>query len=120
MNTTPSTHEKGDHGENLAVEYLLNRGYRIVCRNYRAQKGGEIDCIAYDTNGTLVFIEVKASRSNNGKPLFWVTPAKQRTLFRMAQRYLAEHKLTDVACRFDVIGIKGNTIDHLRNAFIRM
>lgn len=120
MNTMLSTHEKGDRGEELAVTYLLDKGYRIICRNYRAQKSGEIDCIAYDTDGTIVFIEVKTSGNKKGKPLFWVTPAKQRTLFKMARRYLAEHNLTSAACRFDVIGIRGDTIDHLRNAFIGM
>lgn len=120
MTGIPSTHERGDRGENIATEYLLKKGYRIVCQNYRAQRGGEIDCIAYDTDGTLTFIEVKRSSSKNGRPLFWVTPSKQRTLFKMAQRYLAEHRLTDIPCRFDVIGIQGDTVDHLRNAFIGM
>lgn len=115
-----STREKGSRGENMAAEYLLQKGYRIICRNYRSQRGGEIDCIAYDTDGILVFIEVKASRSRNRKPHFWVTPAKQKTLFKMAQRYLAEHHVNNTPCRFDVIAITGDTIDHLRNAFIGM
>ena len=47
----------GARGEELAVRYLKNRGYRILERNYRV-KLGEIDIIA-EQGGDLVFIEVK-------------------------------------------------------------
>jgi putative endonuclease len=115
-----STRAKGAAGEEKATEYLLDRGYAIVCRNYRSRKG-EIDCIARDTDGTLVFIEVKASSTTQCcNPLFRINPAKQRTIFAMAQQYLAEHHITSAPCRFDVIGIVGDSIDHLRNAMIRM
>jgi putative endonuclease len=118
-NASVSTHEKGNWGEDRAAEYLLTKGYKIICRRYRFRKG-EIDCIAYDPDGTLVFIEVKSSLSKSQSPLFWVTPAKQRTIFRVAQHYLAEHNLTATPCRFDVIALNRGVIDHLRNAFIRM
>lgn len=113
-----STHQKGDIGEERAVEYLLSKGYTIVCRQYRSHKG-EIDCIARDTDGTIVFVEVKSSRGNSyGNPLFWITVPKQRTIARVARQYLAEHRLSGLPCRFDVIAIKDNKIDHLKNAFL--
>ena len=114
------TREKGNRGEDQAVEYLLTQGYTIVCRKYQS-RNGEIDCIARDSDGTLVFVEVKSSMSAGcGSPLFWVTPAKQRTLFKMARQYLAEHHITSTLCRFDVIAITRGKIEHLRNAFIGM
>jgi len=56
--------ETGKIGEDLACEYLINRGYKIIRRNYR-QKWGELDIIAKDPANTLVFVEVKAMRQNN-------------------------------------------------------
>jgi putative endonuclease len=120
---TPSdidTHAKGNAGEDRAAAYLLGKGYSIVCRNYRSRRG-EIDCIARDPDGTLVFVEVKSSISVScGSPFFWITPAKQRTLFAMARQYLSEHGLTATPCRFDAIAITRGNIEHLRNAFIGM
>jgi putative endonuclease len=114
------TRSKGNAGEDRAVDYLLGKGYRIVCRNYQSRRG-EIDCIARDPDGTLVFIEVKSSSGGTcGSPLYWITPAKQRTLFAMARQYLFEHKISTTPCRFDVIAISRGNIDHLRNAFIGM
>ena len=48
----------GKIGENKACEYLKNKGYRIIDRNYR-EKFGEIDIIAVSRDLTLVFVEVK-------------------------------------------------------------
>lgn len=118
---SPSTREKGNRGELRAIEYLLGLGYTVVCRNYRSHRGGEIDCIARDPDGTLVFVEVKSSESTScGKPHFWVTPQKQRTLINMARRYLSEHSIKATPCRFDVIAITGETLDHLKNVIIAM
>ena len=112
--------DKGNRGEEAAVEYLLGHGFEIVCRKYQSRRG-EIDCIARDTDGTLVFIEVKASWGTAcGSPLSWVTPAKQRKLVMMARQYLAEHRITSTACRFDVIGITRGKVEHLRNAIVGM
>ena len=117
MNTDLSTHEKGDRGEQIAVEYLLSLGYSVICRKYRSNKG-EIDCVSRDPDGTLVFVEVKSAGSSSfGNPMSWVTPAKQRVLARMALQYMAEHSILETPCRFDVIGITRGKIDHLRNAF---
>ena len=113
-----NTRQKGSRGEERAVEYLLDRGYTVVTRNYEA-KNGEIDCIAKDPEDTLVFIEVKASRGNSmGSPFFRVNRAKQQQIRKMAQRYLAEHRIQRQPCRFDVIAIQGEKIEHMKNAFI--
>jgi putative endonuclease len=117
-NTKLSTYQKGNIGENQAVEYLLLKGYSIVNRKYRS-RFGEIDCIARDSDGTIVFVEVKSSHNGSlGNPLYWVTPAKQKTITKMATQYIAEHKLNGMPCRFDVIAICKDKIDHLKNAFL--
>lgn len=47
----------GDFGEDLAVEYLVKKGFEIICRNYR-NRFGEIDIIAFKDD-LFHFIEVK-------------------------------------------------------------
>ena len=51
----------GKLGENIACQYLVDKGYDIIRTNY-AKPWGEIDIIAKTPDKTLVFIEVKALR----------------------------------------------------------
>jgi len=48
----------GQKGEEIASNYLENRGYEIITRNYR-KKFGEIDIIVRSSDSILVFVEVK-------------------------------------------------------------
>lgn len=102
--------------EQAAGFYLEQQGYKILEYNYRC-RFGEIDIIARDED-YIVFCEVKY-RSNQlkGSPLEAVNVRKQRTIFRCASWYLAEHHLGDTACRFDVMGIEDTKITHIKNAF---
>lgn len=54
----PSNIKTGQLGENLACEYLVDKRYKILKRNYR-QPWGEIDIVARAPDNTLVFVEVK-------------------------------------------------------------
>lgn len=51
--------ETGKLGEDVAVQYLANKGYLIIERNHR-QKWGELDIVSIDPKGVLALIEVKA------------------------------------------------------------
>ena len=111
---------KGRAAENIAVNYLLEKGYALITRNYQT-KVGEIDCIVKDPEGTLVFVEVKSCSSMcRGNPLYRVTASKQRTLFKLATMYMKEHGIKNQPCRFDVISIVKDEVDHLKNAFLRL
>ena len=113
-----NTREKGTSGEDRAVDYLLSNGYSIITRNYQSRKG-EIDCIAEDPDGTLVFCEVKMGRStSSGHPFYWINRSKQRKIIAMAKLYLAEHNISSKPCRFDAIAIVKGKIEHLKNAFL--
>ncbi len=91
-------------GETLAAEHLTAHGYRILARNYRAERG-EIDIIAQRDRDT-VFVEVKTRRSLKfGVPQAAVTPKKQRQISKVALAYLQAHNLLDTPCRFDVIAV---------------
>ncbi len=103
--------------EEKACEYLKNKGFIIVERNFRAYKG-EIDIIAKDGE-YLVFVEVKFRAKNSfGYSAEAVGIHKQRVIYQVAENYLALHpKYRDYPCRFDVIAIDNNVISHIPNAF---
>jgi len=109
----------GIHGEKIACDFLENLAYKIIEKNWRAQKF-EIDIIAIDNN-EIVFVEVKTrSTSIFGAPEEAVTVKKQRHLINGADYYLNEKEI-DLECRFDVISIihsnKETKINHIKNAF---
>jgi putative endonuclease len=113
-----NTRAKGASGEDAAIDYLISKGFEILTRNFRV-KIGEIDCIARDKDGTLVFVEVKSSRTTVcGHPFSWITPAKQRTLAKVARWYLSKERIKSCACRFDAIAICNGKIEHLKNCFL--
>ena len=113
--------EKGRRGEDLAVAFLLERGYRILQRNWR-KKTGEIDIIA-DKAGMLVFCEVKSRRGSSfGAGAEAVDPRKQHRIIQTALLYLQYFRLLDRPCRFDVIEIDFSgpnlpAVHHIPNAF---
>lgn len=82
----------GKLGEDIAVRHLKQNGYIIITRNYRT-KYGEIDVIAKDGK-CLVFVEVKARRSENfGYPREAVDIYKQTRIKNIANLYIASKKL---------------------------
>lgn len=111
----------GKSGEDVAVEYLKKKRYKIVNKGFRFLRG-EIDIIAYDGD-TLVFIEVKTRKSPRfTQPEESVTPAKRKQLRRVAQGYLLLEHIQDVECRFDVLSLtfdelEGYTVNHITDAF---
>ena len=112
--------EQGNKGEDLAVEYLMKKGYRILQRNYRFERG-EIDIIAEDLDA-LVFIEVKSRSSHSfGEPHEAVTVHKREQIRKIAAGYLFTESIDERECRFDIIAIQhtGSTVDiqHFENAF---
>lgn len=105
--------------EQAAGAYLEQKGYTVLEYNYRC-RAGEIDIVAMDGD-TLVFCEVKyRSGPEKGNSLEAVDARKQQTIFRCAMFYLAERKMGEIPCRFDVIGIDGTDspeIVHIEDAF---
>ena len=117
---SPSGKDTGRKGEELAVRFLKNAGYRIVERNYRC-RFGEIDIIAVD-GGTTVFVEVKSRRTESfGEPQLSVGRDKQKKISRIALNYLQEKNMLSRDTRFDVVAVKmlpaGNTLELIQNAF---
>lgn len=110
----------GRESESIVVKQLKKQGYKILEQNYRTQLG-EIDIIAKDKK-TLVFVEVKARRSDlYGSPKWAITPKKQRQMSKVALYYLKVTKQTQVKARFDVVTLRSTEhmprIDIIKNAF---
>lgn len=110
----------GRNGERLASAELQRRGYSIVECRYRS-KAGEVDIVARDGDVT-VFVEVKARVGDEfGGAAAAVTPAKQRTIARVALDYITRHRLFDRPCRFDVVIVDVSSgepqVEVISNAF---
>lgn len=112
----------GDIGEDKACEYLVEKGYFIERRNYR-YNFCEIDIIAVDTNGCVVFIEVKTRKNTDyGYPSEFVDKRKMERLRDAARLYCAEEDdirfdIIEVFCEYDGGEIKIKGINHIENAF---
>ncbi|WP_422082268.1 YraN family protein [Ulvibacterium sp.] len=111
--------EFGKEGEQMAVDFLMAKGYSIKYRNYRYLKS-EIDIIAQKGN-TLAIIEVRARSNDQIIPIAETITKKKIGLLAMgADHYVTEQEL-DVEVRFDVITILKNRkifkIEHLKDAF---
>lgn len=94
----------GKEGEDYTTQYLIEKGYTIIQRNFTC-KQGEIDIIAKDKD-EYVFIEVKTRQNfNYGMPCEAVTKRKQKNILNATKYYLYSHKLENNYVRFDVIEI---------------
>ena len=111
--------ELGKKGEELAVEYLRENGYKILDRNWTFQKA-EIDIIAEKDN-ILAIIEVKTRSSTDfGLPQDFVKPKKIQLLVKAVNAYINDREI-DFEVRFDIIAVQRNgesfAIEHLTDAF---
>jgi len=111
--------ELGKKGEQLAVDFLVKKGYTILDTNWRYQKA-EVDIIAQKEE-TLAVVEVKTrSTIDFGNPQDFVSPKKIKLLVTAVDEYVNSKDL-NVEVRFDIVAIvkeKNNyTIEHLENAF---
>ncbi len=109
----------GKKGEQLAIDFLLKKGYDILERNYRYLKS-EIDIIA-KIEDILVVVEVKTrSTPEFGNPQEFVKPKQIQSLVKAINNYIEENDL-DVEVRFDIVAIiknkLGTNIEHLEDAF---
>jgi putative endonuclease len=102
--TLPTTAATGSYGERVASAFLHRRGYRVLYRNYKTERG-EIDLICR-LGKILVFVEVR-TRANDqfGRPVESIDPAKESALRYAADHYLALLERNDLYYRFDAVEI---------------
>jgi putative endonuclease len=112
----------GKEGEKLAGRYLRRHGFKILYRNFRGRKGGEIDLVCRERD-TLVFVEVKArTREDFGRPLEAVNRAKQHRISLGGLAWLRLLGDPDILFRFDIVEVtiaagQPPRIELIRNAF---
>lgn len=117
-----TTNDIGDRGEDVAAAHLEDSGYRVLDRNYYAERN-EVDLICRDPDDELVFVEVKTrSGSGYGPPEAAITEEKKQSLVEVARAYLHERQLEDAPARFDVVTVlladnRAPEINHYENAF---
>jgi len=112
----------GRRGEQLAKQYLISSGYRIIAGNYHCGHP-ELDLIAQDRH-QLVFVEVK-TRFQTADSLAENPLAKWQTanLRRAILDYCFEHRVNLEAARLDLIVILVNRktqraeLKHYRDVF---
>lgn len=94
----------GDKGEEIAADFLLDKGYQILERNYFSRYG-EIDLVAQDFDA-VVFVEVKTRRTQSfGSPEASVTPAKLERIQKAGLIWLRDHPDSPENWRVEVISI---------------
>src|SRR5712692_10224733 len=95
----------GVRGEKLACRFLRQNGYKVLYRNFRGRRGGEIDIVCRDGD-TLVFVEVKTrTREDFGRPIEAVDRDKQWRISRGGLAWLRLLDNPDILFRFDVVEV---------------
>ena len=112
-----NTRAIGARYEEKAAAYLSAAGIEILARNFYC-RGGEIDLIG-SGGQYLIFFEVKYRRSGkDGLPFPAIGGVKRRRIFLAARQYLYRQQLPEnTPLRFDAIGILGEEIIWLKDAF---
>ncbi len=96
----------GRAGEDLAVQYLTERGYRVCDRNFQ-KPWGELDIVA-EKSGVTSFIEVKTSTHEGWEfaPELRANGTKLRKVIRTARTYLAYQKRNpETSWQIDIISV---------------
>jgi putative endonuclease len=107
MHSTTSQ-ELAKLGEQLAVEFLLSKSYKILCRNYRKRWSGEIDIIALRADDSIRLVEVKTRVSEEYLSLNeLITKDKVHYLNRTIKKWCSENQINYVMASIgiDYIGL---------------
>jgi putative endonuclease len=89
----------------VAGRYLRRHGYKVLYRNYRPARGGEIDLVCRERK-TLVFVEVKTRAPGGlGRPADAVDSEKEEAIIRGASSWLRLLDEPDVPVRIDIVEV---------------
>lgn len=95
----------GEYGERVAADWLRAKRCRILARNFKGPRRGEVDIVARDGK-LLLFVEVKTRREGTKiRPLDAVDKPKQALIERGANAWLKQLGTRNLPWRFDVIEV---------------
>ncbi len=112
----------GNYGERVAADWLRSRRCKVLARNFKGPRRGEVDIVARDGK-LLLFVEVKTRRKGTRiRPLDAVDKAKQALIERGANAWLKRLGTRNLPWRFDVIEVyfedgEKPRVNHVRDAF---
>ncbi|MFD2255923.1 YraN family protein [Luteolibacter algae] len=112
----------GDYGEKVAADWLRARNCKILSRNFKGPKGGEVDIVA-KKGKQLLFVEVKTRRHGSKiRGLAAVNRKKQALIQRGGNEWLKRLGSREVLWRYDVIEVEVTegekpSVTHIENAF---
>jgi putative endonuclease len=113
----------GRWGEKRCEKFLKRKGLKTLTRNFSC-KTGELDLVMVDTDGSIVFVEVRTKAGSDfATPEDSITKPKKTRLLRTARYFLATNNIEDRPYRLDIVTIVlGQTghpqIRHYENAFV--
>lgn len=116
--TNLSNRLHGNAGEETACNFLVEKGFTIIARNFRYGRYGELDIIAV-RDLLVVFVEVKARSGNAfGGGEYAISARKKKTLRTVARHFLIQYPRydkTEITCRFDLITINEGTVQWIQD-----
>lgn len=111
QNSTSESNRRswGEEHETVALRYLESKGYRLVKRNFRFGRQGEIDLILKDGE-VWVFVEVKSRRNHAfGLPEDSVDHRKRKQVIGVARGFFHVMEIAEFEARFDVVAVDYST-----------
>lgn len=110
----------GKYGEDVAAQYLTDRGYEILARNWRCSLG-EIDLIAKDKS-RFVFVEVKTRNGTGfGHPFEAITSVKISRMRKLVAQWCIQNEKAGSQVRMDAISVLVRSgrvaVEHLKQVF---
>ena len=114
-----TTKQRGDAAERAALQYLTAHGLHLLAQNFRTpgRGGGEIDLIMRESDGTVVFVEVRQRTSAHfGGAAASIGSVKRRRIIFAAQHYISRI-VPSPPCRFDVLLLEGDRTEWIKAAF---
>jgi len=108
----------GNAGEDKACEFLEERGYTTIARNYHGGRYGEIDIVASIGNA-IIFVEVKTRHNDSfGGGIYSITANKKKHLKKAAEHFLVNnpsYNTKDFTFQFDLIIIENGKLQHVED-----
>lgn len=109
------TKEIGSKAEDIAVQFLKDQGYKILERNYRFKKFGEIDIIAFK-KGLLNFVEVKSlTTETEFIPEIHFTKRKYQKIEKIASFYANKYNYSSWIISLITIVLENLKINYYEN-----